>query len=193
MPPPDYPFLDRATEDTIAEVFADLNERLFLGALPSLPVILRAQPAAWGACVGRLDPLSGDPCVEEISLCPMLVSPSLDPGSVRQAVRIVLGHEMVHAWQWLVDGPRRIARDQLPRVDHGPSFRAWRTRFAKAGIPLKTGYRSEDLFRGSNPPMPILVERPVVDHRSDEAGRNETNSIPMQSEPHLESPFPGRR
>lgn len=48
----------------------------------------------------------------------------------------VLAHEMIHQYQWEVEGPARMRRGRRPRFGHGKSFFHWRNKFKKLGIPL---------------------------------------------------------
>ena len=48
----------------------------------------------------------------------------------------ILAHEMIHQYQWEVEGPRRMTRGLRYRFGHGKSFFRWRAKFNKFGIPL---------------------------------------------------------
>ena len=62
-----------------------------------------------------------------------------------------LAHEMVHQWQWDVyRWDHENYFDRKMRLDsgaHGPSFHAWRDRFADYGLYLKTSYGQKRWFR----------------------------------------------
>jgi hypothetical protein len=141
-----------------AACFEDLNREIFGGALAlDFLIGMKAPSGAWGACTGAIDQISGDPLVARVDLSPTLFSSDLSPPEQHQALRTVLGHEMVHVWQWQVDGPERLASGLMPAIRHGPNFHSWRPLFAASGIMLKSGYswrdlfgeRAEDLFRES--------------------------------------------
>ena len=55
-----------------------------------------------------------------------------------------LGHEMVHQYQWQIDGGRRIAKGKSPVMSHGPSFHKWRKKFDKFDMPLNEGIYKRD-------------------------------------------------
>jgi hypothetical protein len=62
-----------------------------------------------------------------------------------------LAHEMVHQWQWDVyRWDHENYFDRKMRLDsgaHGPSFHAWRDRFADYGLYLKTSYGQKRWFQ----------------------------------------------
>lgn len=127
--------------------FVRLNDRLFDHALPRpIRIRVKALEAAWGRCVAQLDPVSGDPVVHSIDIHPSLFRSDPHAAPNERALDIVLAHEMVHGWQWLVDGPDRIDRGLMPLMSHGPSFWRWRPRFEAEGLLLRRGYSRADLF-----------------------------------------------
>jgi hypothetical protein len=63
----------------------------------------------------------------------------------------VLAHEMVHQWQWDVyrwDHENYFDRKMYEKSGaHGPSFYAWRDRFAEYGLNLKTSHGQKRWFK----------------------------------------------
>lgn len=127
--------------------YARLNDRIFSGALPpALQIRIAILREAWGSCTAFLDPISGDPKISSIELSRDLFCPHLPREVALPALETILAHEMVHAWQWLVDGERRIEIGKVPLLSHGPSFWLWRPKIQEYGLSLKRGYRESDLF-----------------------------------------------
>ena len=120
----------RPNDEDISSVYTAINDSIFGGILQQPPIRLSRVKKTWGWCQGDYE-MRGDghwPCAKEIIMYPMY------PG-VHMFVAI-LGHEMVHQWQWTVASIERLAMGKKPLMSHGPSFYQWRKAFAKRGLPL---------------------------------------------------------
>ena len=115
-----------------------LNQTLFDNELSRPDIRLRAPHGAWGICRGewRNDET---PYVKSIDIS--------DKYFTKSWFVTILSHEMVHQWQWEVDGPRRLAAGKDPLMNHGPNFFQHRERFAEHGISLKMWHRSKKWFK----------------------------------------------
>jgi hypothetical protein len=64
----------------------------------------------------------------------------MDKWFCKQWLITTLAHEMVHQYQWDIDGTKREREGKERLMSHGPSFYAHRERLAKHGISLKVGH-----------------------------------------------------
>lgn len=64
--------------------------------------------------------------------CPLRISPCFPSFKV---FIIILAHEMIHAWEWVVIG----------RMSHGKTFFQWKEKLAEQGIPLNKRYHRKFL------------------------------------------------
>ena len=96
----------------------------------------------WGCCVWMSHKqYTGSHCVIQLS----------DKYFCEQWFMNVLAHEMVHQWQWDVyrwDHEEYFERKMYRASGaHGPSFFAWKDRFAALGLNLKTGHGQKRWFQ----------------------------------------------
>ena len=120
------------TETQVLDVHALLNEAVFNNELPTPPVRLR-QSRHYGVCKG-FDATHRKPHHAEIQLHRRF--------HCIQWMVFILAHEMVHQYQWDVDGILRLEQGKNPLLSHGPSFYKFRPKLAEVGIPLKAAYDS---------------------------------------------------
>ena len=120
----------RPDDVEIASVFTAINDDIFGGILQQPKIRLSRVKKTWGWCQGDYEIRDGQhwPSIKEIIVYPMY------PG-IHMFVAI-LGHEMVHQWQWTVNSIERLAMGKTPLMSHGPSFYQWRKAFEKRGLPL---------------------------------------------------------
>ena len=124
----------------------NLNRTLFRDSLPRPAIHVTDESGMWGACNGQLHPVSGDPVVESVLLSRNLFQEAHSFAEHLHATRIILAHEMIHVWQWMIDGMERIRRDDVPETGHGTNFFSWKPAFDQQRIILKEGYSAADLF-----------------------------------------------
>ena len=119
----------RPSKVEIAHIFNLLNTYIFGGKLAYPSIKIRGIEQEWGWCA--ISP-SGK---VKITIAKQL--------SCVQWFTLILAHEMVHQYQWEVDGPKRTAQNKEPLLNHGPSFFVFRDKLAKYGIPLRKAHCHE--------------------------------------------------
>ena len=134
LPPIEYQKkrLFTPTETQVLDVHALLNKAIFDDKLPVPPVRLR-QSRHYGICKG-FDETHRKPHHAEIQLHRRF--------HCIQWMVFILAHEMVHQYQWDVDGIIRLNSGKKPLMSHGPSFYKFKPELAEIGIPLKVAYDS---------------------------------------------------
>lgn len=137
--------LFRPTTRDIVHVYEQLNESVFKNEL--CRPIIKVQPYRkkyWGMCIGEHDiQKNGTYCRFDL----------MDKFYCPQWFVTVLAHEMVHQYQWDIDGYKRTRKGKDKLMSHGPSFFQFRDKLAKHEIPLKTAhsmrkwFKFQDLFK----------------------------------------------
>jgi hypothetical protein len=103
-----------------------LNRYIFDNQLEPTQIKISRMRECWGYC-DDCDSDPRDPCTK-IRLN--------DRFPCLQFFIAVLAHEMIHQYQWEVEGPARMSRGKRHRFGHGKSFFRWRAKFKRLGIPL---------------------------------------------------------
>ena len=110
-----------------ARYYYDLiNQHIFKNKLVPTRIKISRMRECWGYC---------DDCGSD-SYDPKTLIRLTDKFPCLQFFIAVLAHEMIHQYQWEVEGPRRMTRGLRYRFGHGKSFFRWRAKFNKFGIPL---------------------------------------------------------
>ena len=120
----------RPDDKEIGSVFTAINNDIFGGILRQPTIRVSRVKKTWGWCQGDYERRCGQdwPCIKEIIVYPMYPS-------IHMFVAI-LGHEMVHQWQWTINSIERLAMGKKPLMSHGPTFYQWRNAFEDRGLPL---------------------------------------------------------
>ena len=127
----------RPTDSDIIYAYNIINRHVFDGQLKRPEITQGRINNCWGQCTWMQHPDTLE-YYTKIRL--------VDKWYCAQWFMNTLAHEMVHQWQW-----------DIHRVDnggyiyeysgaHGPSFFAWRDRFAEYGLHLKTSHRMKKWF-----------------------------------------------
>lgn len=111
-------------------VFKVLNSALFDGKL-SKPVILMRTMRYWGLCTVYDDPKLWSK-IKISNQCFCL-----------QWFTLILAHEMVHQYQWEIDGPEIAKNKGEVFIDHNETFFKFKDRFADHGLLLAEEYSRE--------------------------------------------------
>lgn len=107
--------------DEVHRWIAIINREVFDGQLPPFKsVSVKSIHEAWAYTVGTVDPIDGE------NVCDLVLARSMK--SLKHLVK-VLCHESIHHWQWT----------ELGNMDHGKTFRMWRPKLRKLGVPLYQG------------------------------------------------------
>jgi len=114
-----------------------INHHIFKDELKRPRIILKRLHGCWGKCEGYVQTNTAGN-VTELFTKIILNKKQMCP----QLCMVNLAHEMVHQYQWEVDGLDRLAQGKSPLMSHGPSFFAWRTKFRRFGVPLAVGHRA---------------------------------------------------
>lgn len=123
-------------------VYSQINEHVFDNQLkmPTIKIAPRCRKY-WGICIGETKVQdSGSYC--KIKL--------MDKWYCVQWFVTIVAHEMVHQYQWDIDGPLREADGKDWLMSHGPSFFKFKKRLKEQGIPLKTAHRMRKWFKHQN-------------------------------------------
>ncbi len=114
-----------------------LNRHVFDNQLRMPPIKLGITRGYWGMCIGN--------CFETASrtFCNFQLS---DKYFCVQWFMNTLAHEMVHQYQWDIDGDHRQHAGLEPLMSHGPSFFAWRDTMDYYGLNLKTAHGQKRWF-----------------------------------------------
>jgi hypothetical protein len=128
----------RPDDEFVKYAYNTVNKYVFDNVLIRPEIKLGTLRKAWGWCLGgtELEP-SGSLCVIKLS----------DKWYSPQWFINTLAHEMVHQWQWDVEGPAREAIGHEALMSHGPSFFIWKERFEYYDLHLKTAFRMRKWFR----------------------------------------------
>lgn len=105
--------------------FGLLNKYLFQNKLTAGKIRITKLRGCWGWFVGWDDGF-------EIKMTDKYPS-------VRVFI-MALAHEMVHQYQWEVDGIEDLKQGKTPNISHGPGFYAWKDTLSEFNIPLKIRY-----------------------------------------------------
>lgn len=126
----------RPTEDDIIYAYNIINKYIFDNQLKRPKITQGRIKKCWGLCKWMQDPKTGK-YYTEIRL--------VDKWYCSQWFMQTLAHEMIHQWQWDV---HRVENGGIYEYSgaHGPSFFAWRDRFAEYGLHLKTSHRMKKWF-----------------------------------------------
>ena len=110
------------TQEEAESIYDLLNEHVFGNALTRPTLIFSKCHNFWGQCYGQID-LS------------IIIQINHRHPCVHWFVA-VMAHEMVHQYQWQIDGAARQALNKAPLMSHGPTFMKWRKALKNFGIPL---------------------------------------------------------
>lgn len=123
------------TREEAAEVYDLLNDYVFGGVLVKPPIIFSKCHNFWGQCYGAID-LSVIIQINHRHLC-------------KQWFIAVLAHEMVHQYQWQIDGAHRQSENpsKQPLMSHGPTFVKWKKALKEFGIPLSTSLDADEFLK----------------------------------------------
>ena len=114
-----------------------LNNVIFDGKLVKPKIEIKRLRSCWGQCVGELTE-EDSPYCSKIQLSNRFYNV--------QWFITILAHEMVHQWQWDIDGVKRFNEGLEPLMSHGPSFYAHKEKMAQLGISLKRWHRTKRWF-----------------------------------------------
>ena len=129
----------------VTQVYNIINDAVFYNRLKRPEIIIKPRCRTyWGMCTGATKKhKTGSYC--QIHLMDKWIS--------AQWMIATLAHEMVHQYQWDIEGPLREEEGRESLMSHGPSFFQFRDILAENGIPLKTAhslrrwYMYQDLFK----------------------------------------------
>ena len=135
----------RPSQYQVHYVYDLLNDSVFANRLMKPEIIVRPRCREfWGMCQGETQMRhTGSYC--QIHLMDKWIS--------AQWMIATLAHEMVHQYQWDIEGPEREEEGRESLMSHGPSFFQFRSLLEEHGIPLKTAhsmrrwYIYQDLFK----------------------------------------------
>ena len=116
----------------VKALFRLINREIFYNRLPMPKFVLCRLYDAIGMCSGGEGPIR-----KTKSYCTIHLA---DRYYCRQWFISTLAHEMVHQYQWDIDGVKREKEGKNRIMSHGPSFYAHREKLAKHGISLKVGH-----------------------------------------------------
>ena len=134
--------LFRPGPDEVIYAYNILNRHVFDNALKRPDIHVKSIRKAWGHCRWFYNKQpSGSYCV--ISL--------MDKWFCSQWFLNTLAHEMVHQYQWDIYRWEHLDLYGRPMYEqsgaHGPSFYAWRDRFADYGLNLKISHGQRRWFK----------------------------------------------
>jgi len=117
----------------VIELYKIINQACFNNKLnmPEIEVTPRCRKY-WGMCYGSFEIVKYRKTYCKIRL--------MDKWFCKQWLITTLAHEMVHQYQWDIDGTKREREGKNRIMSHGPSFYAHREKLAKHGISLKMGH-----------------------------------------------------
>jgi len=134
-------FVFRPTQKEIVQTYNVLNTALFQGRLIRPVIETVNKRTYWGLCQATTwHPKQ----YKTRSNCEILLS---EKWFCRQWFIDTLAHEMVHQYQWDIDGPKRCAQGKEPIMSHGPSFFKHKTKLDRHGLNLKTAHRIKKWFQ----------------------------------------------
>lgn len=114
-----------------------INRYVFDNKLRRPPIQLGITRGYWGMCIGNHNKTTPR------SFCEIRLS---DKYFCVQWFMNTLAHEMVHQYQWDIDGENREQEGLDPLMSHGPSFFAWREVLGYYGLSLKTAHGQRRWF-----------------------------------------------
>lgn len=137
--------LYKPTKSEVRYVYENINNLVFDNKLRMPKIILAARCRTyWGMCIaGTTVDYTGSYCTIKM----------MDKWFCPQWMVTTLAHEMVHQYQWDIDGPKRYKKGKDFILSHGPSFFKFRDKLAKHNISLKTShgqrrwFKHQDLFK----------------------------------------------
>ena len=134
----------RPSQSDVVKLFKLLNEEIFNNKLPMPEIEVAARCRKyWGYCIGlEILELTTDKSNCKIKL--------MDKWFCKQWLITTLAHEMVHQYQWDIDGVKRIKQGKDPIMSHGPSFYKHKKKLAKFGISLKKAHGRKKWFKHQN-------------------------------------------
>jgi hypothetical protein len=104
-----------------------LNESVFDGVIPTFYNIeIKEYRGQFAACVPRVKNKNQERCIE------LQINPKFD--NFKHFI-IILVHEMIHAWEWILKG----------KCSHGKDFFSWKQKLKEHGIPLQEKYHKKFL------------------------------------------------
>ena len=130
----------RTNKAEVVELYKLINQACFNNKLnmPEFEVTARCRKY-WGMCYASYDIVKYRKTYCKIRL--------MDKWFCKQWLITTLAHEMVHQYQWDIDGDKR-ERDGKDRImSHGPSFFVFKDNLAKYDIPLKTSHSQKKWFK----------------------------------------------
>ena len=124
----------KPTRQQIIDVYNAINVEVFNGQLVRPSILTRSLAKEWGWCVIQ------DDATTQVKL-------KIDKTIYCiQWFVTILAHEMVHQYQWQVNGPVLKSNNQDPILDHGETFLAFKGKLAEFGIPLLEMYDGQKWF-----------------------------------------------
>lgn len=115
----------------VYRIYRLLNHHVFQNTLIRPRITLGRPRDAWALCWGLFEPSdTGAYCEFHLS----------DKWYCVQWLVATLAHEMVHQYQWEVEGWDLLREGKDSYMNHGPSFHAWREHLAYYHIPLHVSY-----------------------------------------------------
>lgn len=138
----------RTTYAEVLSLYRLINQEVFNNKLLTAEIkILNKTPCYWGYCIAKKHFPNLD---SNQSVCVIKLS---EKWYCKQWLINVLAHEMVHQYQFEVDGLKRMRKGLKPIMSHGPSFFVFREKLKKYGISLKKShsrilwFKHQDLFK----------------------------------------------
>ena len=130
----------RTNLNEVVVLYKLINRLCFNNVLnmPEIEVLPRCRKY-WGMCYASYDIIKYRKTYCKIRL--------MDKWFCKQWLITTLAHEMVHQYQWDIDGDIREKAGKNRIMSHGPSFYAHRERLAKHGISLKVGHGRKRWFK----------------------------------------------
>jgi len=137
--------LFRPTHWQVNQLYNIINDSVFHNQLRKPEIIVKPRCRKyWGMCTGDTTKYRTG------SYCKIYL---MDKWISTQWMIATLAHEMVHQYQWDIEGPEREEEGKESLMSHGPSFFQFRDLLAEHNIPLKTAhsmrrwYIHQDLFK----------------------------------------------
>jgi len=122
-----------------------INRHIFDNTLTLPDIMLGTLQKCWGQCEWLDQRQKSASWGKQGTWCRISLS---DKWFCPQWFCTVLAHEMVHQYQWDIERFDRTGFNICENSGaHGPSFFAWRERFAYWGIDLKTAHGQKRWFR----------------------------------------------
>ena len=131
----------RPSKREVNKIYNLINRYIFNSKLKRPKLNLGQRRHCWGICSGLYEPSStGAYC--EISLS--------DKWFCIQWCITVLAHEMVHQYQWEVEGWHKLREGKYSIMNHSSSFYKWRKALARYDIPLHKQFPSYRWFQNQS-------------------------------------------